>query len=1003
MNLAHGINMAVLAMRVGPLDFADPLWLLALLALLPVVYWWKTSRVAGSPLRRWVSLALRSALILALVLALAGTRLVWFSDGICVVFVLDQSQSVPGAARDVARERIQNEIQKMTKDDQFVIVEFAGDAILESVPSPKGPMPPAAKVADPGRTDIARALRLAMASFPPDRQKRIVLFSDGNQNNGDALKEARIAAANMVDVDVLLISAPPGHEVMVDQLVVPPHVRKDAQFVVRALINSDTAQTAQLVITRDGSLLDPLTVQLKPGENVIDIPQDGLSDGGFHQFQVTVQPDRPQDDTFAANNTGYAFTQVDAPGKVLLIDANPAGDHLYDALRRAGISVQQGGVGALPSTVKDYGPYDSVILDNVNAYNLTRVQMTQLERWVKEMGGGLVLVGGDDSFGPGGYKGTPLEDVAPVDMDVKREKHVASLAIVVVMDKSGSMGAPIDASGTEKMSLADEGAVQVIKLLDPSDSAMIGAVDTEVQWVGPAKLLPMTPGNKSRLIDDTRTVVSGGGGIYCETALAHAYDLINAPGVDAMAKHVIMFADTQDSEQQENCVQMARDNFARHGVTTSVIGMGDKTDPDSPFQQDVARAGHGRWDASSNVMALPRLFAKDAFLVSRQAFVEKKEGITPTLHPSPLLEGFESAGAAGGAGVPKIYGYVGTTLKPRATLAMHGLEADDPVLAHWSIGLGKCVAYTSDTGDRWGRDWAAWNGYSKFWAQVVRWVSRGTLSNGVATSTVIDGSDGHIVVEASDSTGRPINNLQLKADVISPDQTAASKNVPLEQIGPGRYQGRFTASQRGTYLVSVADAKTNDPVGVGGGVLSYPPEYRDLKPNAALMTAMAEATGGKQLSNLDGVFAPKPEPVRTFWPLWQTLLVVIASGLLADVAWRRLNVLDWLRPRRPVGMPVLQTPGQAAAVGAWRSVKTGRREVETQRETLREKVEARASAMPAMPEQQPAAQTGTAVIDPPTPTKRPQPGVSEGYSNRLLDAKRRAAEQIREQTDDPPQ
>ncbi|HVX86535.1 MAG TPA: VWA domain-containing protein [Phycisphaerae bacterium] len=989
--------MAVLAMRLGPLDFAQPLWLLGLLLLAPIFYWWKTSRVAGSPIRRSVALALRSLLILALVLALAGTRVVWFTKGICVVFVLDQSQSVPGAARDVARERIQNEIQKMTDDDQFVVVEFAGDAILESVPSPKGPMPPASKVADPGRTDIARALRLAMASFPPDRQKRIVLFSDGNQNNGDALKEARIAAANFVDVDVLLISAPPGHEVMVDQLVVPPHVRKDAQFVVRALVNSDTAQTAQLVVTRDGSLLDPITVQLKPGANVIDIPQDGLSDGGFHQFQVTVQPQRPDDDTFAANNTGYAFTQVDAPGKVLLVEENPRGDHLYDALRQAGIAVQEGGVGALPSTVKDFGPYDCVILDNVNRFNLSTIQMTELERWVKEMGGGLVLVGGDNSFGPGGYKGTPLEDVAPVDMDVKREKHLASLAIVVVLDKSGSMGAPANASGIEKMRLADEGAVEVLKLLDPSDSAMIGAVDTEVQWVGPAKLLPMTPSNKSKLIDDTRTVVSGGGGIYCETALAHAYDLINAPGVDAMAKHVIMFADTQDSEQQEACVQMARDNFNRHGVTTSVIGLGDKLDSDSPFQQEVAKAGHGRWDASSDAMALPRLFAKEAFLVSRQAFVEKKEGITPTLYPSPLLEGFETAGG----GVPKVYGYVGTTLKPRATMAMHGLEPDDPLLAHWSIGLGKCVAYMSDTGDRWGRDWAAWNGYSKFWAQVVRWVSRGTVSNGVATSTVIDGSDGHIIVDANDSNGRPINNLQLKADVISPDQTAATKNVPLEQIGPGRYQGRFTASQRGTYLVSVADAKSNDPVGVGGGVLSYPPEYRDLKPNAALMTAMADATGGKQLSNLDGVFAPKPDPVRTFWPLWETLLVLIASGLLADVAWRRLNLIDWLRPRRPAGIPVLQTPSQAATVGAWRSVKTARRDVETQRETLREKVEARAAAMPASTDHQPSG--ATAIAEATTPAKSPKPGVSEGYANRLLDAKRRAADQIREQSDTPPQ
>jgi uncharacterized membrane protein/Mg-chelatase subunit ChlD len=980
-------------MLVGPLDFAEPSWLLLLLALIPVVYWWKTSRVPGSPFRRWVSLALRSLLIIGIVFALAGTRLVWSSKGICVVFVLDQSQSVPGPARDVVRERIANEIQKMGRDDRFVVVDFGGDAILESVPSAKGDMPPPAKVGDPSRTDIARALRLAMATFPPDRQKRIVLFSDGNQNSGDALKEARIAAANAVDVDVLLVSAQQGHEVMVDQLVVPPHVRRDAHFVVRAILSSDTAQRVTLLVTRDGSPLEPLTVNLKAGSNVIDIPQEGMSDGGFHEYQVTVQPSSSESDTFAANNTGYAFTQVDAPGKVLLVEgSDQLDDPLYDTLRRGGIPAQRGTPGNVPSSVKDFAAYDCVILDNVNAYDLSAVQMSQLERWVKEFGGGLVLVGGDNSFGPGGYKDTPLEALSPVDMDVKRKKHLASLAIVVVLDKSGSMGAPPrPGSSLEKMNLADQGAVEVIKLLDQSDYAMIGSVDTEVKWVDQMKVIPMTPVNKARLTSSTLRVVSGGGGIYCETALARAYDLVNAKEVQAMAKHVIMFADTTDSEQQDNCVAMARDNFARRGVTTSVIGLGEKSDPDSAFQQEVAKAGHGRWDATSDAMALPKLFAKEAFLVSRQAFVEKLEGFRPALYQSPLLEGFTSTG------VPKLYGYVGTTLKPRATMAMHGIEPDDPVLAHWSIGLGKCVAYTSDTGIRWGREWEAWTGDSKFWAQIVRWTSRSNVNNGVAATTVIDGADGRVLVDAVDDAGKPINNLQLKANVIAPDQTTETRDVQLEQIGPGHYQGKFPASQRGTYLVTVADGKSSDPLATGGGVLSYPAEYRDLKANAPLLTSMAEATGGKQLSSLEGVFTPKPDPVRSFWPLWETLLVIIASSLLLDVAWRRLNLADWFTRRRPVGMPVLQGAAATGTVGAWRNIRSTRRDVESQSESLRERVDALAATATTTVEAPPppASPGGTAR---PAPTHKP--GVSEGYSNRLMSAKKRAAEQIREQTDE---
>jgi uncharacterized membrane protein/Mg-chelatase subunit ChlD len=990
--------MLPLAMRAGPLDFAEPMWLLGLFALVPIIYLWKTSRIPASTLRRWVSLILRCALVVAVVLALAGTRMVWFSKGICVVFVLDQSKSVPSSARDAMRQRIDDEIQKMSKEDQFVVVEFGGDAVLGSLPSAKGKMPPSVQVADDGRTDIARALRLALASFPSDRQKRIVLFSDGNQNVGDALREARIAAAQNVDVDVLLLAAPHGHEVMVEQLIVPTHVRKDANFPVRAIISSDIAQDVQILATRDGlrmPLKDDIR-RLKPGTNVIDI-DDSLNRGGYHEYQVTVTPQTADGDNFPANNTGYSFTTVDAPGKVLLVRGKPdTADYLTDALQSSGLTVQTTGVNGVPATVKGFAPYDCVILDDVNAFKITPVQQKDIADWVKDYGGGLVLIGGDDSFGPGGYKGTPLEEVAPVDMDVKRKKHLASLAMVIVNDKSGSMGAPAKGgvASLAKMDLANQGSAEVIKLLDAGDQAMVGAVDTEVKWMGDPKVIPMTPRNKAELISNILTVRAGGGGILCETALYHAYELVNAKNVTAMSKHVIMFSDTQDSEQQDNCVNMARENFARNGVTTSVIGMGSPGDPDVQFCKDVVAAGHGRFYITDDAMALPRLFAKEAFLVSRKPYVEKAEGITLTLYSSPLLQGFREKG------VPKVYGYVGATLKPRATMAMHGVEADDPVLSHWVTGLGKCVAYTSDDTSRWGKDWVAWEGYSKFWAQVVKWVSRSPMSNGLVTNTVIEGSQGQIVMDAVDDKGKPINNLTgLKAKVIGPNDETAANDVQLEQVGPGRYVGRFPATNRGTYLVTVYNGRTNEPLSNGGGVLSYPPEYRDLRPNPALMHAVAETTDGQYLNSLDNVFTPKPNAVRSFWPMWQWLLIFLAAGLLLDVAWRRLNIADWFRRRASQGMPVLVGAGAGASVGALKSIKAARKDVDSQRGTLREKVEKLAHAAPPVVVRNDAAAGAATEVARTVAHKESPTEAGEGYANRLMGAKKRAAEQIREQSE----
>lgn len=989
-----------LAMQLGPLEFGDPVWLFGLLLLVPVIFLWRTSRVPGSPVRRWTSLILRTVLVLGLVLAMADVRVVWANKGICVAFVIDQSQSVPVDTRDNIRHLIQLEIEKMSRDDQFVVIEFGGDAVLGALPSPRGDMPQAVKVSDTGHTNIARPLRLAMASFPPDKQKRIVIFSDGNQNQEDAVREARIAGAKDVDIHVVPILSQRGHEVLVDQVVVPPHVRENARFPIRALVTSDSAQEVQVLVSRDGMPFKRIESQpLKAGSNVIDIP-DQLTEGGAHQYQVTVVPKNAKEDTFAANNTGYALTQVDAPGKVLLVPGRSNDPTLlFNALRASGIQVEQATPGGLPATTDALARYDCVIMDNVSFGDVSNSQqLPALKRWVEDFGGGLILIGGDDSFGPGGYTGTILEELSPVDMDVKRQKHLASLAVAVVLDKSGSMGAPADASGKIcKLDVANEGACQVIKLLDDRDMAMVGACDTLVKWVDDYKqVLPMGPANKARLSSGIRSIRVGGGGIDCNTALHHAYNMVQT--AETMTKHVILFADASDSDQQDGCVDMARQNYAK-GVTTSVIGMGEVSDPHIPFQKAVAEAGHGRLLVTNDMQKLPRLFLKEAFIVSRQAFVEDKKGIPLTPYASPLLQGFVSNGRAA---LPSIYGYIGTTLKPRATLALHGKQADDPVLAHWVIGLGKCVAYTSDSSARWGADMASWDGYQKFWAQVVRWTARSNQSNGISTSTVIEGSEGRVIVDALDGEGKPINNLQLQTSVIPPDQQTSTIELSLEQIAPGRYQARFPANQRGTYLVGVTEgaAGSKQLVSTGGLVNSYPPEYRDLQPNVALLQAVAENANGQVLADFKDVFQPKPRTVWTFWPLWQVLLVVMTSLFFIDVAWRRLNFGDWLKRYAPA--PVVQRTD--AGLAALRNIKSGRHDVDAQRTTLRERVDAAAAkpvenaGVSTAAESAPLDSSSTPAAAGTSAAKPAETG--EGYANRLMSAKRRAKDQIREQEKD---
>ncbi len=980
----------ILATRWWMFDVNQPWYLLLLGLLIPVVYFWKTSLVPASKMRRWVSLALRSILVIGIVLALAGTRIVWKDKGLCVAFVIDQSQSIPGVLRDRVRDKIRDIVEKMEKDDQFMVVEFGGDSVLASLPSPKGPVPEPAKVIDAGHTDIARALRLAMATFPADRQKRAVLFSDGNQNVGDSVREARIAAANDVDVFTVLLGGGGEHEVMIDQVILPQRAQKDVRFNIRTVVSADQAQGATLLVTRDGRQIQTLQVQLKAGANVYDIP-DKVGDGGFHEYKVTVLPDGgAKADTFGANNTAFGFVRVDGPGKVMVIRGNiGARDYITDALLDARINTDPGSPGLLPQDVRPLMSYDCVVLENVGRQYLTNQQLDALEKWVKDFGGGLVIIGGDDSFGPGGYKGTPLEKISPVEMDIKRKKHLASVAMAVMLDKSGSMGAQAMGNVT-KMDLANQGAVETIRLMTEADEANVAVVDTEVKWMNNDKsqLLKMDEVNKRLLTKNVTAVRAGGGGIFAKTALDHAYRAVKSPYVEAMVRHVIMFADCADTDQTEDCIRMAQEMFrGTPSVTTSVIGLGQPSDKDVEFQKELARVGGGRFYITDDPMNLPRIFSKEAFIASRNAFIEKKEGIVPTLYDSPLMDGFRDHG------VPRVYGYIGTTLKPRATLAAQGLEADDPLLAHWVIGLGKVVAYTSDTGARWGKEWVSWDGFAKFWLQTIRWAGRSVQSQQVATTTTIDGNDGRVFVDATSADGKPINNLQLQGKIAEPGSNEPNINVPLIQVAPGKYEGKFSPRERGTYMVNVVDQATGNAVDVSGAVLSYPPEFRDLTPNPGMMKRIAEVTGGQLVTDLVNLWQPKPIPVTTFWPLWDILIVAALCGLLIDVAWRRLNILDWFSRK---GGPVV-VAGAGQALGALKVIRTGRAQVEQQHETLRKRQEPAIEHDEKSAVSSPQADAAVAVLEPEKTaapaTSEPEPG---DYRGKLLAAKKRAAEQIRD-------
>ncbi|MBN2583179.1 MAG: VWA domain-containing protein [Planctomycetes bacterium] len=873
-----------------PLEFGQPWALLLLAVLAPIGYLAWTTQAPLRGARWWVSTVVRVVLVVALVLSLADVRWSRYSDDLCVMFLVDGSRSTGSKALEQARKQIARELPQMRDDDRFAIIVFGQRPLLARPTSVRDDNFELKRI-DPAVgdfTDIGRAVRFAVSQFRQGYQKRIVLLSDGNENLGNALEEVRAAAAAQVDVLTCPLVTGYENEIVVDSVVVPARARPDQPISLKTRIKASRAGQATVRVFRDGRAIAEGPVDLREGANLIDLPSDTISEPGFVRYEVLVEP-AAGSDTLAVNNVGLAYTQVYGTPRVLYLEGQA--DHarrLQNALRSAagrdkgGFMVDVGSMQAVPQTIEELARYDCIILSDVPAVAMNEGQMKLLESYVKQLGGGLVMIGGQQSLTTGGYLDTPVAEALPVDLHLDREKHLASLALVIVVDQSGSMTMPVG-GGATKMDLANQACVNALQLLDEYDQAAVCMTDTAPKWVD-GGLRPMTPSNKASLSSDVLRNRGGGGGIFVRSGIAAAYKELAQS--DAQSRHIILFADATDSEQQDGCFALARSHLkGDYPVTLTSVGLGGPGDPHVGFLRMLAENhGGGRFYLTSNAKALPEIFTRDTYIVSRRAIVEVEKGFAAgRVASAEMIEEINWTAA------PPLYGYVVTRPREGGEVLLVAKDGE-PLLARWRYGLGKATVFASDAKDRWARDWVNWDGYDRFWAQVVRWTMRETTGSDIRTQTVTSGNMVEVIVDAVDSEGNFINGQMLSANVISPDPSEDPRSVTLHQSGPGRYTGRFEARATGSaYQVAVVDDKQDRRVDSVGAVISYPPEYRSMEPNLTLLQQVADTAGGRFVAgDLAGSFRRQEQQVSALRSIWTPLLVAGVCLLVLDVASRRL-------------------------------------------------------------------------------------------------------------------
>ncbi|MEI7892654.1 MAG: VWA domain-containing protein [Myxococcales bacterium] len=758
------------ALRETYLRFYHPWWLLLVAAagLFVGVRLSALPRRMGATRRALVT-ALSAIAVLASCLAVAEPELGRPLDRMTVILALDRSRSidlVPGVGKRLSSELRVAELG-MRKDDRVGTVVFASEAVTEDPPRPKSDVPPAQRI-EVGRdgTDLEAAIRRALAELPSDSAGRVVVLSDGVQTRGDALAGAAAALAADVPVDVVVLEQKNVPDVRIAAVRASPRANEGETIDLRVVTSSAMDTDVEIRVLRDGVLVQKGRTRIQKGEDVRRIPELA-SEPGLHRYDVEITALDPAADGSPEDNTGSAFVKVRGPTIALVLDGDGKGAPMKAALEASGFHVFTRGATGVPGDLGELAAYDLVVMGDIRASDLATTQIDALASYARDLGGGLVLMGGDRSLGPGGYARTPIEEVSPVSFDLKQEKRRASLAEVIAIDYSGSMGAMV--GGQTKLALANEASARSASLLGPGDRLGVEHVDTLVAWT-----IPMGPVNDATAIGERiRAVGPGGGGIYTDLSLQAAYAALEGEKVNL--KHVLLFADGGDAEQITGCRALVKRAFER-GITTSVISLGRGSD--TPELEVLSKIGSGRFYLIEDATKLPAVFTQETILAAKSAIHEEDFKVSLGGASTASLRAIDWAQA------PMLKGYVVTVAKPRATRLLTGPEGD-PVLSTWSVGIGHAAVFTSDYKDRWGARWLTWGDGAKLFGQLGREMARKADDPRVRLESDASGGELHVRADVVGDDGRAQTFRRLVVHVAGPD--GFSRDVPLEAVGAGRY------------------------------------------------------------------------------------------------------------------------------------------------------------------------------------------------------------------------
>ncbi|MEL6498866.1 MAG: VWA domain-containing protein [Planctomycetota bacterium] len=879
---------------LGPIELTRPEWLaLGGVALVAVILVGRKSLSAVGSTSRRTALAVRILVTVLLTASLCEPALRDESEKLAVTAVIDMSRSVPTPVQAQAETFVEEAAAVGRRDrlDLLGAITVTREAKVQGLPSLTARDIDAQGIGSVDGTNLESAVRTALAVRPTDAAYRLLLVTDGNETEGSLLAAAESARALGVPVDVLPLTYRYDSEVIVEAVDTPASARMGEVVNARVTLRATAPTRGRLLLLVNGEPVQlgegsslGVEVDLDAGANTLLVPL-ALNRRGPQEIEAVFEPlEANVGDAIAENNRASSITFFSSEGRVLVVsNQTEESFRIVDALESSRIGVDTASPELAPSTLVEFNAYDAIVLCNVPAYSFSEQQLSAIKAYVEDSGGGLVMTGGPEAFGAGGWIGTTIEEVLPVQLDPPQTRRMPRGALALIMH---SVEMPEGRFYGEKTA---EAAVDALSRLD-----LVGIVEYNwssgtMRWV-----YEMAPKGDGSAVRQAIKRLTFGDMQNMAPSVEMAYDALAA--AEAGQKHAIIISDGDPSPPGRALLQ----KFADAGITISTVGvfphMGGPGSPDLLRLRNIAEITGGSYygiTTSRQLATLPQIFIKEAQTVKRSLIWEG-----PPFAPSTT--GMPSTPMRGISAVPALTGYVVTADRQDglAVTTIRGPE-NDPIMAQWQRGLGRVVAFTGDVSTRWAADWTAWPGFDSFWAEHIRWAMRPSGSAEARTRIETDGDRSTLIVDLTRATGERVNFATIVGRVAGP--TGEAQDITLRQEGPGRYVAEFEAADPGSYVVGMryeapaTDTSQRTEGSIQAAVTKpFTDEFRALEDNAALLRQIAERTGGRVL--------PADPQQADLWsragltfpvarePAFLAAILLTLFVFLIDVAVRRVRI-----------------------------------------------------------------------------------------------------------------